>query len=137
MRSSLTVDQFRFNLYRLSNIKMAVFWVVAPCCLVEVYQLFRGLCCLHYHRAITQKTAIFIHAAVRTSNPTQIIEHFLRVTKLSSRHNKVHKFRLTNISNTQGLIQIRTFEYILTCRTDYTRVLLRRKTDLFTHTYLQ
>jgi hypothetical protein len=25
--------------------KMAVFWVVAPCSLVEVYQRFRGPCC--------------------------------------------------------------------------------------------
>jgi hypothetical protein len=26
---------------------MAVFWIVAPCSLVEVYQHFRGPCCLH------------------------------------------------------------------------------------------
>jgi hypothetical protein len=26
---------------------MAVFWVVAPCSLVEVTQRFRGPCCLH------------------------------------------------------------------------------------------
>jgi hypothetical protein len=26
---------------------MAVFWVVAPCSLVEVYLRFRGACCLH------------------------------------------------------------------------------------------
>jgi hypothetical protein len=26
------------------NRKMAVFWVVAPCSLVEVYQRFRGSC---------------------------------------------------------------------------------------------
>jgi hypothetical protein len=30
---------------------MAVFWVVAPCSLIEVYQHFRGPCCLH-HQAI-------------------------------------------------------------------------------------
>jgi hypothetical protein len=29
------------------TLKMAVFWVVAPCCLVEVYRRFRGACCLH------------------------------------------------------------------------------------------
>jgi hypothetical protein len=29
--------------------KMAVFWDVAPCSLVEVYQRFRGACCLHQH----------------------------------------------------------------------------------------
>jgi hypothetical protein len=28
--------------------KMAVFWVVAQCSLVEVYQRFRGACCLHH-----------------------------------------------------------------------------------------
>jgi hypothetical protein len=28
--------------------KMAVFWVVAPCSLVEVYQRFRSPCCLHH-----------------------------------------------------------------------------------------
>jgi hypothetical protein len=51
---------------------MAVFWVVAPCSLVEVYQRFRGPCCLHHQGdlATTQKTAIFVLTAVRTSNPT-------------------------------------------------------------------
>jgi hypothetical protein len=51
---------------------MAVFWVVASCSLVEVYQRFRGPCCLHHQgdRPSTQKTAIFILTAVRTSNPT-------------------------------------------------------------------
>jgi hypothetical protein len=45
--------------------KMAVFWVVAPCSLVEVYQRFRDPCCLHHQGdrpdggATTQKTAIF------------------------------------------------------------------------------
>jgi hypothetical protein len=28
--------------------EMTVFWVVAPCSLVEVYQRFRGLSCLHH-----------------------------------------------------------------------------------------
>jgi hypothetical protein len=30
------------------DMKTAVFWVVAPCSLVEVYQRFRGTCCLHH-----------------------------------------------------------------------------------------
>jgi hypothetical protein len=73
---------------------MTVFWVVAPCSLAEVYQRFRGPCCLdHYgdeclmmeaartsetlvnfyrlHGATTQKTAIFVLTVVRTSNPTK------------------------------------------------------------------
>jgi hypothetical protein len=28
--------------------KMAVFWVIAQSCLVEVYRRFRGVCCLHH-----------------------------------------------------------------------------------------
>jgi hypothetical protein len=75
--------------------KMAVFWVVAPCSLVEVYQCFRGPCCLHHqgalmmeaaktstrlHGAATQKTAIFILTAVRTSNPTSR-NHIVHVTQ--------------------------------------------------------
>jgi hypothetical protein len=42
--------------------KTAVFWVVAPCSVVEVYRRFRGPCCLHNRvndrdGAATQKTA--------------------------------------------------------------------------------
>jgi hypothetical protein len=33
---------------RKSSMKMAVLWVVAPCSLVEIYQRFRGPCCLHH-----------------------------------------------------------------------------------------
>jgi hypothetical protein len=59
--------------------KMVLFWVVGPCSLVEVYQRFRGPCCLHHqgdstrlHGATTRKTAIFILTAVRTWNLTEI-----------------------------------------------------------------
>jgi hypothetical protein len=41
--------------------KMSVFWVVALCSLVEVYQRFGGPCCLHHqgdHDATTQKRTI-------------------------------------------------------------------------------
>jgi hypothetical protein len=41
--------------------QMAVFWVVAPYSLVEVFQHFRGPCCPHHQGNITtQKTAIYI-----------------------------------------------------------------------------
>jgi hypothetical protein len=43
------------------------FWVKAPCSLVEVYQRFRGPCCLHHQG---DRPAIFVLIAVRTSNPT-------------------------------------------------------------------
>jgi hypothetical protein len=46
------------NKIRKNNrkVKMAVFWVVAPCSLVELYQRFRGPCCLHH-----QGDACFVH----------------------------------------------------------------------------
>jgi hypothetical protein len=37
-----------FEVLTVSSMKMAVFWVVVPCSLVEVYQRFRGPCCLHH-----------------------------------------------------------------------------------------
>jgi hypothetical protein len=57
-------------------IKMAVFCDIAPCNLVETDRRFRGAYCLHHpfetsvgyckiHGAISQKTDIFILAAVR------------------------------------------------------------------------
>jgi hypothetical protein len=36
-----------FQVLTAVSTKMAVFWVVEPCSLVEVYQRFRGPCCLH------------------------------------------------------------------------------------------
>jgi hypothetical protein len=51
---------------------MAIFWFVVPCSLVEAYQHFRGAFCLHHQNTATQKTAIFILAAVRTSNLTTL-----------------------------------------------------------------
>jgi hypothetical protein len=42
---------------------MAVFWVLAPCSLVEVYQRFRGPCCLHHQddeSAILDEKLVYI-----------------------------------------------------------------------------
>jgi hypothetical protein len=38
----------RFEILTAASMKMAVFWVVALCSLVEVYRRFRGTCCLHH-----------------------------------------------------------------------------------------
>jgi hypothetical protein len=37
-----------FEVLTAVRMKMAVFWVVAPCSLVDVYRRFRGNCCLHH-----------------------------------------------------------------------------------------
>jgi hypothetical protein len=57
--------------------KMAVFWVVAPCSLVDFYQTIRP------PGATTQKIAIFVLTAVRTSSPT--FAETLVTTKQSTR----------------------------------------------------
>jgi hypothetical protein len=37
-----------FEVLKAVSMKMAVFWVVAPCRLIRVYRRFRGLYCLHH-----------------------------------------------------------------------------------------
>jgi hypothetical protein len=41
-------DLVGFEVLTAVSTKMAVFWVVAPYSLVEVYQRFGGPCCLHH-----------------------------------------------------------------------------------------
>jgi hypothetical protein len=45
---------------------MAVFWVVAPCKLVGVYQRSRGLCCLHHQGALMMGTVPASETSVNT-----------------------------------------------------------------------
>jgi hypothetical protein len=47
--------------------KMAVYWVVAPCSLVEVYQRFRGPCCLHHQD--DDETLVNFYRTTRCYNP--------------------------------------------------------------------
>jgi hypothetical protein len=37
-----------FQVITAASMMIAVFWVVAPCSLVEVYRRFRGILCLHH-----------------------------------------------------------------------------------------
>jgi hypothetical protein len=46
-----------FEVLTAVGTEMAVFWVVAPCSLVEVYQRFRGPCCLHHQGDCSDNTA--------------------------------------------------------------------------------
>jgi hypothetical protein len=49
----------------------AVFWVIAPCRLVEVYQRLRGAFCLHHQgeAASSYKTSINFYQTTRSNNP--------------------------------------------------------------------
>jgi hypothetical protein len=46
MSVELCCHRVRFEVLTAVSTRMAVFWVVAPCSLVEVYQRFRGPCYL-------------------------------------------------------------------------------------------
>jgi hypothetical protein len=66
------------------SMKMAVFWVVAPCSLVEFYQRFRGPCCLHHqgnetlhHQGDETLIALMMEAA-RTS---ETLVNFYQTTR--------------------------------------------------------
>jgi hypothetical protein len=54
---------------------MAVFWVVAPCSVVETDQSFKGPCCLHHQGALmmeaarTSATSVNFYQTTRRYNP--------------------------------------------------------------------
>jgi hypothetical protein len=61
-----------FEVLSVVSTKMAVFWVVAPCSLVEVYQRFRGPCCLHRQgdeAARTSGPLVNFYQTTRRDNP--------------------------------------------------------------------
>jgi hypothetical protein len=55
---------------------MAVFWDVAPCSLVEVYQRFRGPCCLH-HQGHESLIALIMEAA----STSETLVNFCQTTR--------------------------------------------------------
>jgi hypothetical protein len=78
-----------FEVLTAMSTKMVVFWVVAPCSLVEVYQRFRGPCSLHHqgdHRpddeaARTSETLVNFYQTTRRYNPED--SHLLNKTNLT------------------------------------------------------
>jgi hypothetical protein len=57
---------------------MAVFWVVAPWSLVEVYRRLRGACCLHNQGSESLFSFALIMAAVSTSETSVNFCHIIR-----------------------------------------------------------
>jgi hypothetical protein len=51
-RRSDQAHKVRYEVITASSIKMAIFWVVEPCSLVEVCRCFRGAWYLHLHRPV-------------------------------------------------------------------------------------
>jgi hypothetical protein len=60
-----------FEVLTAVSMKIAVFWVVAPCSLVEFYQRFRGPCCVHHQgdeAARTSETLVNFYQTTRCYN---------------------------------------------------------------------
>jgi hypothetical protein len=72
---------------------MAVFWVVAPCHLVEVYRRFRGACC-HHH-------ALIIQAANTSETSANLYQTTRRINLEDSHH---HTLRRENLKPHQYIV---------------------------------
>jgi hypothetical protein len=66
------------------GMKMVVFWVVAPCSLVEVYRRFKGACCLYIRAMSTSETSVNIYQTTRCNNPEDSHLHTRRSKNLKS-----------------------------------------------------
>jgi hypothetical protein len=64
-----------FQVFTAASKKMAIFWVVAPYGLVEVYRRFREACCLHHLIALmmeaanTSEMTVNFYQTTRHNNP--------------------------------------------------------------------
>jgi hypothetical protein len=66
---------------------MAVFLVIAPCSLVEVYRRFRGACCLialMLEAVSTSETSVNLYQTSRRNNPEDSYLHTRRRENLKS-----------------------------------------------------
>jgi hypothetical protein len=59
--------------------KMAVFWIVAPCILVEVYQRFRGPCCLHHQG--DESLMMTINLMMEAERTSETLVNFYQTTQ--------------------------------------------------------
>jgi hypothetical protein len=59
----------RFQVLTAASVKMADFWVAAPCSLVEVYRHFRGTAALMMETASTSETSVNFYQTKRRYNP--------------------------------------------------------------------
>jgi hypothetical protein len=70
-----------------ASMKMAVFWVVVPCSLVEVYRRFKGDCCLHHQGAMVMdassmsETLVNSFQTTRRNNPEDSHLHIVTTVK--------------------------------------------------------
>jgi hypothetical protein len=120
---------YRLN-YHIHILKMAVFWVVAPCSLVEIYRRFRDACCLYNQGdqasiialitegASTSETSANFYQTTRRNNPKDSHLHTRRRENLKSRifmscsfHSLHMNFPLPPHSSVLSVFECNTFVY--------------------------
>jgi hypothetical protein len=70
----------RFQVLTAASMKMTVFWDFEQCSLVEVYQRFRGACCLNHQgkAASVSETSGNFYQTTRCNNPEDSHLHTYR-----------------------------------------------------------
>jgi hypothetical protein len=77
---------------RSGTLKMAVFWVVAPCSLVEVYQHFRG--------ASIIRAAIIIVLMMKAARTSETLVNFYQTTlRYNPEDSNLHTHRRENLKS--------------------------------------
>jgi hypothetical protein len=72
---------------QISSVKMAVFWVIATCSLVEVCRHFKGVCCIHHQvdeATSTSETSVNFYQNTRRDNSEDSHLHIRRHENLKS-----------------------------------------------------
>jgi hypothetical protein len=88
--------------------KMAVFWVVAPCSMVEVKQHSRGPCCLHHQGALMIEAARTSETLVNFYQTTRRYNHqgALMVEAARTSETLVNFYQTTRRYNHQGALMM-------------------------------
>jgi hypothetical protein len=77
---SQCVTKLYFKIWHQWPMKMAVFWFVAPCSLIEVYWRFRGACCSHHCHddtgSSTSKTSAMMALMMEAASTSETLVNF-------------------------------------------------------------
>jgi hypothetical protein len=86
--SQTKIFRVRFQVLTVTNMKIVVFWVVAPGSLIQVYRHFRSACCLHNQVLMkeavrTSETSINFYQTARSHSPHDShLQNFPDITKV-------------------------------------------------------
>jgi hypothetical protein len=87
---------------------MAVFWVVEPCSLVEVYQCFRGPCCRHHQG---DEDPLLIALMIEAARTSETLVNFCQTTwRYNSEDSHLSRVPLDNTIVAQ-LVKIYSYFY--------------------------